>query len=64
MKADANYRVVLTPVKLIESTLTIADNGIGMNHDELVENLGTVARSGTAAFMKDLTGDAKKDVSP
>ncbi|MBV9554796.1 MAG: molecular chaperone HtpG, partial [Alphaproteobacteria bacterium] len=59
---DADYRLVLTPVKS-SKTLTIADNGIGMNHDELVENLGTIARSGTAAFMKDLTGDAKKDMS-
>ncbi|HTW52966.1 MAG TPA: molecular chaperone HtpG [Stellaceae bacterium] len=59
---DANYRVVLTPVKS-SKTLTIADNGIGMSHDELVENLGTIARSGTAAFMKELSGDEKKDVS-
>src|SRR5580658_5217018 len=62
IEGDANYRVVLTPVKS-SKTLTIADNGIGMNHDELVENLGTIARSGTAAFMRDLTGDAKKDLS-
>jgi molecular chaperone HtpG len=62
IEGEANYRVVLTPVKS-SKTLTIADNGIGMNHDELVENLGTIARSGTAAFMKDLTGDAKKDMS-
>ena len=34
-----------------------------MDHDDLVENLGTIARSGTAAFMGNLTGDAKKDVS-
>src|SRR5690348_10019421 len=59
---DANYRVVLTPVKS-SRTLTVADNGIGMNHDELVENLGTIARSGTAAFLGELTGDAKKDMS-
>ncbi|HWD58005.1 MAG TPA: molecular chaperone HtpG [Stellaceae bacterium] len=59
---DSDYRVVLTPVKS-SKTLTIADNGIGMNHDELVENLGTIARSGTAAFMKELSGDEKKDVS-
>jgi molecular chaperone HtpG len=43
--------------------LTIADNGIGMSHDDLVENLGTIARSGTAKFMQTLSGDAKKDVS-
>ena len=35
--------------------LLVADNGIGMNHDELVENLGTIARSGTEAFVKQLT---------
>jgi molecular chaperone HtpG len=61
-EGDANYRVVLTPVKS-SKTLTIADNGIGMNHDDLVENLGTIARSGTAAFMNSLTGDSKKDMS-
>ena len=43
-------------------TLTLADNGIGMNRDDLVSNLGTIARSGTGEFMSKLTGDAKKDV--
>src|SRR5580693_9476846 len=62
IEGDADYRVVLTPVKS-SKTLTIADNGIGMNHDELVENLGTIARSGTAAFMGQLTGDSRKDMS-
>ena len=38
----ADYRVVLTPVKS-SRTLTVADNGIGMNHDELIANLGTIA---------------------
>lgn len=42
--------------------LTIADNGIGMSRDELAENLGTIARSGTAKFAEMITGDAKKDV--
>jgi molecular chaperone HtpG len=61
-EGEAHYRVVVTPVKS-SKTLTVADNGIGMNHDELVENLGTIARSGTAAFVKELTGDAGKDMS-
>jgi molecular chaperone HtpG len=42
-------------------TLTIADNGIGMSRAELVENLGTIARSGTAEFLQKMTGDEKKD---
>jgi molecular chaperone HtpG len=61
-EGDANYRVVLTPVKS-SRTLTVADNGVGMNHDDLIENLGTIARSGTAAFMSQLTGDAGRDMS-
>jgi molecular chaperone HtpG len=42
-------------------TLTIADNGIGMNDEDLVEHLGTIARSGTKNFLSNLSGDAKKD---
>src|SRR5438477_499020 len=61
-EGEADYRVVLTPVKS-SRTLTVADNGIGMNHDELIENLGTIARSGTAAFVNQLSGDARKDMS-
>ncbi|HSY86006.1 MAG TPA: molecular chaperone HtpG [Verrucomicrobiae bacterium] len=59
---DAQFRVVITP-EAAAKTLTIADNGIGMNREELVANLGTIARSGTAAFLKEATGDTSKDIS-
>src|SRR5580698_7401190 len=42
-------------------TLSIADTGIGMNEEDLVANLGTIARSGTKNFLSQLSGDAKKD---
>jgi molecular chaperone HtpG len=43
--------------------LTITDNGIGMNRQELIENLGTIARSGTQKFLETMTGDKKADMS-
>ncbi len=46
-----------------KKTLTIADTGIGMNEEELVSNLGTIARSGTKNFLSQLTGDEKKDTN-
>src|SRR5699024_5625136 len=43
------------------NTLTVRDKGIGMSEEEVIANLGTIARSGTAEFLKQLSGDAKKD---
>ncbi|MEX0760287.1 MAG: molecular chaperone HtpG, partial [Tistlia sp.] len=56
-EGDQELRIELAPDKEA-GTLGVADNGIGMNRDELIENLGTIARSGTAAFVQAL-GDKK-----
>ena len=45
------------------NTIAVVDNGIGMSRDELIENLGTIARSGTAEFLGRMTGDARKDAT-
>jgi molecular chaperone HtpG len=42
-------------------TITVSDNGIGMSRDEVVANIGTIAKSGTREFVKSLTGDSAKD---
>jgi molecular chaperone HtpG len=59
---DANFRVVLEP-DAKKRTLVIADNGIGMSRQEMIDNLGTIARSGTARFMKEFSGDQKADLA-
>ena len=54
--------IKITP-NVKEKTLTITDNGIGMSKDDLINHLGTIARSGSAEFMKNLTGDKQKDMA-
>ena len=44
-----------------EKIISISDNGIGMSEDEVIDNIGTIARSGTASFLENITGDKKKD---
>jgi molecular chaperone HtpG len=60
LEGQGDYQVQVD-VDKEAGTITIADNGIGMNRDEVVEHLGTIAKSGTAAFMENLTGDQQKD---
>ncbi len=45
----------------IQHSLTVSDNGIGMNDEDLIAHLGTIARSGTKNFLSNLSGDAKRD---
>ena len=65
--ADDSYKTVSFDPKIDISfnkeakTLTISDNGIGMNEADLIDSLGTIARSGTKAFLEKLAEDAKKD---
>jgi len=44
-----------------DQTLSVTDNGIGMSRDELIENIGTIAKSGTAEFLQQMTGDEQND---
>ena len=52
---------IVVSVDSDNGTLSVTDNGIGMSRDELIENLGTIARSGTAEFLQQMTGDEQKD---
>ena len=60
LEGDGEY-AVRVDVDKEAGTISIADNGIGMTRDEVIDNLGTIAKSGTAAFLKQLSGDQQKD---
>jgi len=59
--AKEELKITITTDKA-KKLLIITDNGVGMNRDDLISNLGTIARSGTENFLKSFTGDQKKDV--
>lgn len=59
---DVPLEIVLEPNK-DEKVLVIRDTGIGLTHDELIQNLGTIAHSGSKEFLNKLSGDAKGDLS-
>ena len=60
LDSNSEFKIVVS-VDKDARTLTVRDTGIGMNRDDLNENLGTIARSGTQRFIDQLSGDNKKD---
>ncbi len=60
MESDADLKIQVEFDK-DKNTVTIRDNGIGMNREEVMENIGTIAKSGTRQFFDSLTGDQAKD---
>ena len=60
LKDDADLQIKVT-FNAGNKTLAVTDNGIGMSRDELIENLGTIAKSGTAEFLQQMTGDKQQD---
>jgi len=60
MADDADLRIRIS-VDKENNTISIEDNGVGMSRAEVVQNLGTIARSGTAEFLQNLSGDERKD---
>src|SRR5207237_7491802 len=59
-EADTELKIQVSIDKAAR-TITVSDNGIGMSRDEVVQNIGTIARSGTREFFRSLTGDQAKD---
>ncbi len=61
-KGGGEFKINIYPDKDAH-TLTISDNGIGMNKEDLIKDLGSIGRSGSAEFLKNLTGDKQKDAT-
>lgn len=59
-KGVGEYKIEVS-VNADAKTVSISDNGIGMTREEVIEHLGTIAKSGTAAFLENLSGDEQKD---
>ena len=62
LRDDPELKILLVP-DAAKGTLTVIDNGIGMSRDELTDNLGTIARSGTQRFLEQLSGDNAADLN-
>jgi len=60
LAGDADFRIRVD-YDAAARTISVVDNGIGMNRDEVIANLGTIAKSGTREFFRQLTGDQQKD---
>ena len=60
LEGDAELKINIS-LNSQNNTVTISDNGIGMTEEEIIENIGTIAKSGTAQFLSEMTGDKKKD---
>ncbi|HEX4208453.1 MAG TPA: molecular chaperone HtpG [Ktedonobacteraceae bacterium] len=61
-ESDADFKIRISYDKEAR-TITVADNGIGMSRQDVIEHIGTIAKSGTREFFQSLTGDQKKDTN-
>jgi molecular chaperone HtpG len=59
LEGDAELKININ-LNSQNNTVTISDNGIGMTEEEIIENIGTIAKSGTAQFLSEMTGDKRK----